>query len=115
GTGRFIMKTRAITGVFFVAVMLAAVLTGPYTFSVFFLLLSLVAVNEFYRMLKGVEGVNPNRIPGTLLGAVLLALVILYASGNISVIWFVAAIPLVSVIFLLELYRHATQPFHNIA
>lgn len=109
------MKTRAITGFFFVAVMLAAVLTGAYTFAAFFILLSLAALYEFYRMLTGTGDIRPDRISGILLGAAIMVLVVLSASGNIPFSRLILAVPFLSAVFLTELYRHAARPFHNIA
>src|SRR5690606_5045955 len=110
-----IMKTRAITGFFFITILLAAVLTGPYTFSAFFVLLSVAALYEFYRMLSGVEGIKPDRISGMLLGAAIMILVLLTASGNALSGWLMLVVPLLSAVFLTELYRHTPRPFHNIA
>ncbi len=109
------MKTRAITGFFFAAVLLAAVLTGFYTFSAFFIMLSLAALYEFYRMLKGVEGIKPDRVSGILLGAAVMVLVLLTASGNAPFSWLIMVVPFLSVVFLSELYRHTSRPFHHIA
>ena len=46
------MKTRAITGFFFVVVMLGSVLLGHYPFGIFYLLLSLLCLNEYYGLIN---------------------------------------------------------------
>ncbi len=46
------MKTRAITGFFFVIVMLASVLLGHYTFGIFYLALSVFCLWEFFGLVK---------------------------------------------------------------
>src|SRR5690606_34895018 len=46
------MKTRAITGLLFIAVLIIAVLLGPYTFVLLFSLIAACAVYEFYRMVQ---------------------------------------------------------------
>lgn len=57
------MKTRAITAFFFTIVMLGSIFLGPYTFSAFYLLLSLVALLEFYKMVK-LAGAKPHQNVG---------------------------------------------------
>ena len=54
------MRTRAITGFFFVGVMLASILFGEYAFTVFVLILSLLCTEEFYRLVK-TESVRPQK------------------------------------------------------
>lgn len=54
------MKTRAITGFFFVAVMLASLLLGAYAFTLFFLILSVLCTEEFYRLVT-TEEVKPQK------------------------------------------------------
>ena len=46
------MKTRAITRFFFVIVMVASVLLGQYVFGIFYLLLTLFCLWEFYGLVK---------------------------------------------------------------
>ena len=60
------MKTRAITAFFFVAVMLASLLLGAYTFTVFFLLLSLFSTEEFYKLVR-TDGLKPRSVVGWIL------------------------------------------------
>jgi CDP-diglyceride synthetase len=60
------MKTRAITAFFFVAVMLASLLLGAYAFTVFFLLLSLLSTEEFYKLVRA-DGLKPHSIWGWIL------------------------------------------------
>jgi phosphatidate cytidylyltransferase len=62
------MKTRAITGLFFVIVMLASVLTGHYPFGAFYLLLGLFCQYEFYGLIQK-SGLKPNYTIGLLNGA----------------------------------------------
>jgi len=57
------MKTRAITGFFFIIVMLASVLLGHYVFGAFYLLLSVFCLLEFYSLVKQ-SGVAPSQVTG---------------------------------------------------
>ena len=58
------MKTRAITGFFFVIVMLASVLLDNYVFGAFYLLLSAICLQEFYGLIKKSNSATPNLITG---------------------------------------------------
>lgn len=108
------MKTRAITGFFFVAVMLASVLLGAYAFSLFFLVLIFLCVEEFYRMVT-TEHVKPQKRWGIALAvSVYLPLILHYFDGkplkNVLI-----CVPLSVLIIVAELYRKHQNPFHNIA
>ncbi|WP_423147601.1 phosphatidate cytidylyltransferase [Rubrolithibacter danxiaensis] len=108
------MKTRAITGFFFVLVMLASVLTGAYTFSFFYLIIGLLCLIEFYKLVKQ-ENVNPGRISGLLLALAIYLPISLHFLTGTSLVNIVVAVPFVSAVFIAELYFKAPKPFHNIA
>jgi len=57
------MKTRAITGFFFIIVMLASMLLGHWVFGGFYLILSLLCLREFYSLIKQ-SGFSPNQQTG---------------------------------------------------
>ncbi|TZF85717.1 phosphatidate cytidylyltransferase (plasmid) [Pedobacter sp. BS3] len=108
------MKTRAITGFFFVVVMLASVLTGQYTFSIFFMLLSLFCLAEFYNLVKTNE-VKPQLITGLLTGFVLFLTVILHFIAGLPFSYLLLAVLPLLLIYITELYRKNSMPFHNIS
>ncbi|HCN84521.1 MAG TPA: phosphatidate cytidylyltransferase [Sphingobacteriaceae bacterium] len=108
------MKTRAITGIFFVAAMLASVLLGEYVFSVFLLFLSLLCLDEFYRLVK-TDNIKPLRIPGIILGLGVFIPIGSYFLKGDEWTCILIAVPLSVLIFLTELYRKNEAPFHNIA
>ncbi|MGY0039547.1 hypothetical protein [Pedobacter sp. NJ-S-72] len=54
------MKTRAITAFFFTIVMLGSIFLGAYTFTFFYLLLSVFSLAEFYKLIK-TSGIRPHR------------------------------------------------------
>ncbi len=108
------MKTRAITGFFFVVVMLASVTLGERTFLIFFMVLSLLCLDEFYRLVK-TDDIKPQRI-----GGILLALSIyLPLAGKLlynQVSWFILIpVPVAVIICITELYRKGRKPFYSIA
>ncbi|WP_028296460.1 phosphatidate cytidylyltransferase [Olivibacter sitiensis] len=109
------MKTRAITGLFFVLIMLASVLLGGFTYSIFFLLLSAASVFEFYKLIKTDTSLKPLSFMGILFSVVLFAAIIAYQQFGYSLILLLLAVPFLMLIYLCELYRKSENPFHNIA
>ena len=108
------MKTRAITGFFFVAVMLASVLLGAYAFTLFFLILSVLSVEEFYRLVR-TESVKPQKRWGLALTISIYLPVSLYFFKGEPLIYTLICVPLTILILVAELYRNHPNPFHNVA
>jgi len=108
------MKTRAITAFFFTIVMLGSIFLGAYTFTGFYLLLSLFALSEFFKLIK-TAGIKPHQNIALLSGA---AIFILSAAGHFLALdkkYFLLLIPLLFSVFLLELYKKEKAPFGNIS
>src|SRR4051812_42000244 len=104
------MKTRAITGFFFIIVMLASMLLGPYVFSGFYLLVSMLCLHEFYKLITQ-SGVKVNTLAGMLNGALVYIFVALQyympdSHGLLMLLTFSA-----SFVFIQELYRPSPAPF----
>lgn len=108
------MKTRAITGFFFVAVMLASVLLGVYAFTLFFLILSVLSVEEFYRLVSTGD-VKPQKHWGLALTLSIYLPVCLYFFKGEPLQYMLICVPLSVLIIIAELYRNKPNPFHNIA
>lgn len=108
------MKTRAITGFFFVLVMLASVLLGAYTFTIFFIVLSSLSLIEFYRLVH-TERVKPDYLAGMLLAITTFASFALFLLNLGQAAILLVPIPLLALIYIRELYRKSEQPFFNIA
>lgn len=108
------MKTRAITGFFFVGVMLASVLLGAYAFTLFFLILSLLCTDEFYRLVTK-DDVKPQKRWGLALAiSIYLPLSLHFFKGE-PLVYLLISVPLVVLVIVAELYRKHENPFHNIA
>jgi phosphatidate cytidylyltransferase len=110
------MKTRAITGFFFVIVMLASVLCGPYVFSGFYLLISILCLHEFYKLIKQ-SGVKPNMNAGLLNGVLVFvfsALQFYTDSGTAHALLALLTFTF-GLIFIQELFKSSEAPFTNIA
>src|SRR5690606_21758026 len=108
------MKTRAITGLLFIAVLIVAVLLGPYTFVLLFYLFAACAVYEFYRMVQS-ENNKPFLYLATgvaTVGLGLTSLVLLYLLPdtilNFGIICIVQC-------YIMPLIRKTTSPIQDLA
>jgi phosphatidate cytidylyltransferase len=119
------MKTRAITGFFFIIVMIGSFLLGYQVFSAFYLLLSCFGLYEFYSLIKK-DTATPNVIVG-ILSAVLLfsgfALLnysdafttLAFNSHKLAYALLFLFVLTISLVFIMELFKISVAPFGNIA
>jgi phosphatidate cytidylyltransferase len=110
------MKTRAITGFFFIIVMLASVLLGHYPFGIFYLLLSILCLREFYSLVKQ-SGVNVNQTTGFINGVAIYVIFALVTATDIPAwhkLLFLLTLTVIAV-FVQELFKKSAAPFTNIA
>ncbi|SFC04637.1 phosphatidate cytidylyltransferase [Parapedobacter composti] len=108
------MRTRAITGLFFVIVLLSAMFLGQYVFAVFFIVLSICCLDEFYRIIAD-DAAKPSRPLGLLVGGVLFAA---YAALRLDIFtahYLGLIAPLIASVFITALYKKQEKPFAGIA
>jgi len=108
------MKTRAITGFFFVLIMLSAVVFSAYSFSIFFVLLGVGSLIEFYKLI-GLANKHMRSVEGVLLALSLFIPIALFNLGIASWEWIFLSVPCIAWIYIRELYRKSVQPFQHIA
>jgi len=108
------MKTRAITAFFFTIVMLGSIFLGAYTFTGFYLLLSVLALAEFYKLIRP-SGIRPHRTVGLVVSALIFTLTAAYHFFQFDTKYLLLLIPLVFSVFLCELYKKDKIPFANIS
>lgn len=108
------MKTRAITAFFFGITMLASLLLGETVFLIFYFLLSMATLYEFYRLV-GTDNYAPQLPAGIALGTLLFRIFSSYAQGSLNPQYLAFCIPVVILIYTIELYRKTEKPFQNIA
>ena len=73
------MRLRAITGFFFIIVMLGSLLLGQFVFSIYYLILTSFCLWEFYGLIKQ-TGIRPNTLTGLLNGGALFFVFALMAN-----------------------------------
>jgi phosphatidate cytidylyltransferase len=110
------MKTRAITGFFFIIVMLASVLLGHWAFGGFYLLLSLLCLREFYSLVKQ-SNIDVNQTTGFINGIAIYATFALVTATGAPTYhkWLFLLTITVIAIFGQELFKRSATPFTNIA
>jgi len=108
------MKTRAITAFFFTIVMLGSVFLGGYTFTGFYLLLSVFALAEFYKLIK-TSGIRPHRNVGLVVSALIFMMTAGYHFLQFDSKFLLLLTPLIFSVFLCELYKKDKIPFGNIS
>jgi len=109
------MKTRAITALFFVIVVLASIVLNAYLFAGFFLVLSACCLYEFYRIVGDAHG-KPNSLLGILLGVLTFGLYAGYRLGGLSADLLLGVVPLAAVVCIAPLYQKGQdKPFAGIA
>lgn len=108
------MRIRAITGFFFIIVMLASVLLNHYVFGVFYLLLSSFALWEFYGLVKK-TGIKPDLLTGILNGVFIYVVFALVSAPDNDYHKLLFLLPVtLSSIFIQELFKKNQAPFTNI-
>ena len=104
------MKTRAITGLFFVIVMLVSVSFGPYCFLSFYLLLSIFTMVEFFHLVRkaDIQVSLPEAIIG---GACIFCSMALHQIVAFDTRLLLINVPVICGIFISELFRKSAVPF----
>jgi phosphatidate cytidylyltransferase len=105
---------RAITGALFVAVLIGSILFHSITFAILFSLVIVLALIEFYNLVK-IKDIHPQKYIGVISGVLIFLAFFFNAQNYIPSGIFSLLIPATAGIFLLELFRNKPNPFHNIA
>lgn len=93
--------------------MLASVLLGGTVFTLFYLVLSLLSLSEFYKLVKKAE-VKPHLLLGYLAGLFLFGGLAARQFFNLDSKYLLLIIPAIFGVFIAELYRKEKNPFTNI-
>lgn len=108
------MITRAITGFFFIAVLIGAVLLGPYVFVPVFSLIATCCVYEFYRMVH-TENTQPLLFLGVGAAAFGLILVGTVLLGLLPYAVLPVGIVAVLLLYIAALFRKTAHPIQDVA
>ena len=105
---------RLITGTLFVGVIVGSILLGSASFQLLFLVAALLCQAEFYKIIRSDER-KPQAVLGLLSGAIIYIIVSGNAFGLVPSRADALILPLLLLVFLVELYRKTPTPFANIA
>lgn len=108
------LVVRTLSGIVMLVVVLGAVLASPYTMAALFVLLTIGAQLEFYKIAR-LTGATPLRIYPTILGVLLVGGSFAVAIGVLSLSWLLCLLPLTGVLFITELYRKSAVPLTDVA
>lgn len=108
------MKTRAITAFFFTIVMLGSIFLGAYTFTFFYLVLSLLSLWEFFKLIK-TSGIRPHRNIAVFAAGLIFLITAGYHFLQFETKYMLLMAPLIFSVFVAELYKKDKIPFANIS
>ena len=104
---------RTITGIIFIAVVVASIILHKISFLILFELIILGSMYEFYTLAEK-KNFRPQKVFGIFIGIVVFALNFFYVNHVIGFKWFLILIPLFMLVFIFELYRKSEYVFVNV-
>jgi phosphatidate cytidylyltransferase len=108
------LSQRIIVGVLGAAVFIGSIIFSEWTYFLLFLGLTILGIDEFYRLVK-VQGMIPQRIAGLTLGGLFYISMFLIEKDMMPGELLFLSAPVFFLVFILELYRRRAQPFTNVA
>lgn len=105
---------RAITGFFFVSVLIVGILWHPASFFGLFLLVEILALREFYIVAIRSRSL-PQKYYGSIIGVAFFIAGFLWHQFDHGAYFSLLLIPMVSFVFIFELYRNHKHPVLNLA
>lgn len=94
--------------------ILYSIYANQWSFFAMFLFIGINCQVEFYRLVSN-ELAKPNMFLGLFIGIMNLIFTFCYMQSWLEACWFLLNFPLISLIFLQELYRKKDNPFANIS
>jgi len=104
---------RTITGIIFLVVVVGAIAIGKISFSALFILIITGAMYEFYTLAEK-KKFKPLKIYGIVIGLLVFAANYFFVNDLVSAKIFLAIIPVVISVFIIELYHKSEYVFVNI-
>jgi phosphatidate cytidylyltransferase len=106
--------TRTLTAVFFVIAMVGSVLLGQNVFSVLLLIITVLGLNEFVTIVSS-DKIQPALWPTLISGGITYTVFAANAMGLVGASALLAVLPLIFLLFIIELFRNKPNPFVNVA
>lgn len=105
---------RTITGAFIVIFVLGGLWLHPVSFFLVGAVMIAGTQHEYYIMVRG-TGVRPQLVTGIISGFLLYVISTVVAIGWLPGSWFLAMIPVISIVMVIELFRKVERPFDSLA
>jgi len=105
---------RTVTGAFIVIFVLGGLWLHPVSFFLVGAVMIAGTQREYYIMVRG-TGVRPQVITGIISGFLLYVISTTVALGWLPRRWFLAMIPMISIVMVIELFRNVERPFDSLA
>ncbi|MCK5169937.1 MAG: phosphatidate cytidylyltransferase [Bacteroidales bacterium] len=104
---------RTITGIIILLAVIGAITFGKISFFILFELIIIGAMYEFYTLAEK-KKFNPLKVYGIVIGTTVFAANYFFVNDLINVQVFLAIIPIIISVFIIELYRKSEYVFLNI-
>ncbi len=106
--------TRALTGALFVVLIVSSIILSHYFFSIVFLIITILCLEEYYSLLKS-QSISPAKILGIIVGSLLFLSFSLTSAGLIEIKYLYLNIPMILLVFIFELFRKNNSNITNIS
>ncbi|HTF02986.1 MAG TPA: phosphatidate cytidylyltransferase, partial [Bacteroidia bacterium] len=107
------LAQRLITGSIFVAVLVGCICWGVWSMVGLCLIITVLGLNEFYNLAVKAKA-EPQKLFGIFVGAATVIIIFIHAGLHFPTL-LICLIPLISMIFFIELFRKKENPFANIS
>lgn len=107
--------SRTLTGALFVIIIIGSILISQVLFAIFFLMVTLLAIREFYILVNHVKGLKVQFIPGIVAAGILFVSVALVSMEYVGQQLLLINLMLPVLLFINELYQNNETPIQNIS
>ena len=105
---------RALSGLVFITIVIAAIFMGQYAHALLFLFVSVVCMYEFYRALIN-KGVKVKSLTGIIVGSMVYTIIVSVALFEFPTSTLLLIFPLLLLIWILQLWLSTEKPFETIS
>lgn len=107
------LATRTISGIFFAAIIVAAIMFSPATFALLFGVISAVCVWEFCTLINSRKNIRANRLISTISAVYLFFSILAFTTEAVGPQIFVPYLLTIVYLLISELYLHRSTPLEN--
>lgn len=105
---------RSITGLFFIAAIVAATLLSEYSFFILLFVVNFLCLLEFYELVLPDKS-KLEKYLGIFCGSVIFVMFAMIFSADLSLAWYYNLIPVFMFMFIVKLFEHTHNEFSTLA